>query len=155
MCSILLVTAPVWRSNVLPLPRKAMEKMNPGGSILICDFFKIPSEGKSPMSGGHKASNFYDAVEKRPLKIIKDIDITKYTAPNMTIIDELLTQFGKPTWEMIFDYLGSNFRTVMKFIEWKYEKKLDKIDRKYFSGERNAESFAKFKSYRLLLLTKQ
>jgi hypothetical protein len=32
------------------------------------------------------------------------------------------------------------------------QKKIKKIDRKYLSGERNAENFAKHKVYRLLLL---
>ena len=37
---------------------------------------------------------------------------------------------------------------------WKYNKKIEKINRKYFSGTRNADNFENFKSYRLLLYNK-
>jgi hypothetical protein len=36
---------------------------------------------------------------------------------------------------------------------WKYDGKIRKIHRKYQSGEHNAERVARFKIYRLLLLS--
>ncbi len=50
------------------------------------------------------------------------------------------------------DALGWDDIWLARLFRWKYRKKLDKIQRKYLSGERNGENFARHKVYRLLLL---
>lgn len=134
---------------------KSLALLNPGGSLLICDFFKTDAPGKNVHGGGHRLTRFYEVIAGRPFKLIEDIDITSQAAPNMTIINDVLMNVGHPVWDLIFRYLDSNFSYVSRFVHWKYKGKLDKIDRKYFSGERNAENFSLFKSYRLLLYQKE
>ena len=57
-----------------------------------------------------------------------------------------------PTFNLIGYAFSSNHAWMAKLIRWKYHRKIRKIHRKYLSGERNAESFARFKVYRFLLL---
>jgi hypothetical protein len=39
----------------------------------------------------------------------------------------------------------------MKFVKWKFRKKMERYEGKHFSGRRNGLNFKKYKSYRLLL----
>ncbi|MDY6854155.1 MAG: class I SAM-dependent methyltransferase [Thermodesulfobacteriota bacterium] len=134
--------------------QNALKFLNDGGYILICDFFKTDANGKSALRGGRKLTKFYDTVSQYPLKTIKDIDITPETAPNLKIVNDLLTNVGHPIWNLIIHFLNNNYPLFSKSLQWKYRKRIEKINRKYFSGERNAENFATFKSYRLLLYQK-
>jgi hypothetical protein len=59
-----------------------------------------------------------------------------------------------PTFNLIGYAFGSNHPWLAKLLRWKYDRKIKKIQHKYLSGERNAQSFARYKEYRLLLLRK-
>jgi len=128
--------------------------LNDNGYMLISDFFKTDAKGESPLGGGHFLAEFYKTIEKHPFRLLKDIDITKETAPNLKLVDDFLTQVGVPTWTACLDYLDIKFPLLSKVIKWKFRKKIDKINRKYFSGSRNADNFAVYKSYRFLLYQK-
>lgn len=134
---------------------KALENsgklLNEGGHLLISDFFKTEAAGESPIGGGHKLVKFYDLVSRYPFKNLKDLDITRETAPTLNLANDLLSNVGLPIWNLIINYLTSNYPYLSKFLRWKYRNKIAKINRIYFSGALNAENFATFKSYRLLL----
>ena len=132
----------------------AMRRLVPGGHILICDFFKTDAPGRSVIGGGHPLAKFYAALEKSGLEVLQDIDITRETAPNLDLVDQMGRELIYPTFKLIGYAFDSNHPWLAKLLRWKYRRRLDKIHRKYLSGERNAESFARHKVYRLLLLRK-
>jgi SAM-dependent methyltransferase len=132
----------------------AMRRLDPGGYILICDFFKTGAPGKSVIGGGHPVARFDDALARSGLEVLEDIDITRETAPNLDIVDQMGRDLFHPTFKLIGYAFASNHPWLAKLLHWKYRKKIDKINRKYLSGERNAESFSRHKVYRLLLLRK-
>jgi SAM-dependent methyltransferase len=134
---------------------KTMSILNNGGHLMICDFFKTDAKVKSALGGGHSLSGFYRKVSSFPLKPVSDIDITKETAPNLALVNDLLQNVGVPIRDLIFYTLDNNHPRLARFIKWKFKKKIEKLDHKYFSGERNAQAFAVSKSYRLLLYQKQ
>jgi SAM-dependent methyltransferase len=134
---------------------KVHSMLNPDGHLLICDFFGTGAPGKSALKGGHTLSTFRANLEGRPYEQIKDIDITKETAPNLDLVDELLMQVGRPTWLTILAMLETRHPLIARILKWKFKKKLRDIDTRYFSGERNGTNFAKHKTYRLLLLKKK
>jgi SAM-dependent methyltransferase len=129
--------------------QNSVKLLNDNGHLLICDFFKTEAEGKSPLGGGHKLTLFFDVISKYPFKLIKDMDITNQTAPNLDIVDNLLTNAGLPIWNLLFRYFRTNYRFIFKLVQWKFRKKIEKINRKYFSSTRNAANFKIFKTYRL------
>jgi SAM-dependent methyltransferase len=133
---------------------KVHAMLNPGGHLLICDFFGTGAEGKSALKGGHMLSTFRDTMASRPFEEVKDIDITKQTAPNLDLVDELLMQVGRPTWQTIIAMLETRHPLLSRLLKWKFKKKLKDIDTRYFGGERNGANFAKYKSYRLYLFKK-
>lgn len=130
----------------------AMRRLNPGGHILICDFFKTGAPGRSVIGGGHPIDRFMKALEKSGMEVLVDKDITPETAPNLDIVNQMGRDLFYPTFKLIGYAFDSNHPWLAKLIRWKYQKKIKKINRKYLSGERNADNFAKYKVYRLFLL---
>ena len=141
---------------------KALENslgfLNDRGHLLVCDFFKRDTEGQSLIGGGHKLARFRDLVAQHPFEAVEDIDITQQTAPTLDVVNDLLVNAGVPIWSLCVRYLDGNYpllyRSLCKFAQWKYKKKIDRFNRKYLSGARNAQTFARLKSYRLLLYRK-
>jgi len=99
-------------------------------------------------------TKFYDLISHHPFKKLKDLDITRETAQTLNLANDLLSNVGLPIWNLIIDYLNSKYPYLSKLLQWKYRNKIARINRIYFSGTLNAESFAKYKSYRLLLYKK-
>jgi SAM-dependent methyltransferase len=132
----------------------SLEFLNDGGYLLICDFFKTEATGENYFGGGHKLTRFYELISQTPFEVITDVDITPQTAPCIDIANDVLLNVGHPIWNLIFHYLNSNYPFVAKVLQWKYKHKIEKINKRYFSGSLNAVHFSKFKSYRLLLYKK-
>ena len=135
--------------------RQSLNFLTQGGHLLICDFFKTDAKGRSPIGGGHRLNRFYNAISEYPFEPIKDIDITKQTTPNLDLFNAMLTSVGLPIRKLIFHYFDTNRPLISKFLKWKYKEKIEKIDKKYFSDEINAENYKKHNSYRLLLYRKR
>jgi SAM-dependent methyltransferase len=138
--------------------QKALENTlcytRPHGYLLICDFFKTDAPGRCVMGGGQSLAAFYELISRYPFQKIKDIDITTETAPTIDLVNNLLANVA-PTWRFLRRCLGGPNSFVCKMAGEKFTRKLEKIERKYFSGLRTAEHFATFKSYRLLLYQRQ
>lgn len=132
----------------------AQKLINPGGHILICDFFKTNEPGKSIIGGGHPIDRFFDTLKKTSLKTLEDKDITRETAPNLDIVNQMGRDLLYPTAQLIGYTFSQNHPWLTKFVRWKYKNKIAKLNRKYTSGERTGENFSRYKVYRLFLLQK-
>jgi SAM-dependent methyltransferase len=133
---------------------KVMAQLRSGGSLVICDFFRLPGDGESPISGGHRLETFQQTIARYPLKLVEEIDITPRTAPTFTVIDEAFTVVLQPIWEEVDRASLANHPWIFKAVNWMFRSKLDKVKKKYFTHERSAENFQKYKSYRLLRFVK-
>ena len=130
----------------------ARQRLNPGGYILICDFFKTNEPGRSVIGGGHPIDTFRSVFEASGLEVLVDKDITRETAPNLDLVNDMGKELMLPTFKLIDYAFESNHPWLSKLVRWKYQRKIDKIHRKYLSGERDGENFSRYKVYRLLLL---
>jgi SAM-dependent methyltransferase len=128
--------------------------LSDGGYMLICDIFRKTVGNESTMSGGHNLDRFYDRIAEVPFQKIEDLDITEQTAPNMDLMDDVMQNVVKPSAEAALRFFQCRNPHILKFLRWKYRKKFEKVERKYFSGERTGETFKKYKSYRLMLYKK-
>ena len=133
---------------------KSLGLLNPGGHLLIADFFRTNAPGESALRGGHDLAGFYAYLETLPWRTVADEDITRFTAPNLNLMDELLTDYMQPVWDSLGYYLSNNHPWLTWLGRRFFGKKLDKIRFKYLSHARNAENFGLYKSYRCLLLQK-
>jgi len=134
--------------------RKTVSLLKPDGYMLICDFFKRITLGKSNISGGHPLKMSYSIISEYPLRLIKDLDITEETSPSMDVLNDVFKEAVRPTVILTQHLLEDRYPFASKVIKWMYRKKIRKINKKYFNGEKTGENFKKFKSYRLLLYKK-
>ena len=125
--------------------------LNPGGHILICDFFRKKVEGKSPIGGGHDIDEFYQLMSRYPVDLINDIDITEETAPSLDIMNDLLTNTIHPIFNLFSYAMKENYPKFSSLVAWMFKKRLAKIDYKYFQQRTNGQSFSHFKTYHLFL----
>ncbi len=133
--------------------------LNPGGMVLIADFFRIPADGTSPLSGGHRLNKFKEALAGSEFVAVSEEDITDFTAPNLQLVDEALQQVALPSRDLILDTLQRRYPWSYAFMRfWArllFNQKLLKMEYKYFSGERNADNFKKFKRYLVYVLKRK
>jgi SAM-dependent methyltransferase len=131
---------------------RVASQLRSGGSLVICDFFRkvVDGNAKSPISGGYPFHEFQEIVSRFPLRVVEDIDITDYTAPTFTVIDRAFTDVLAPIWDEIDSAATTTRPTTSRFVKWLFKGKLAKVRTKYFTHERSAENFTKFKTYRLL-----
>jgi len=136
---------------------KSLSILNPGGHMLICDIFQTEAEGRCALSGGHKLLQFQEvmAAKEDSLELVTDIDITENTAPNIDIECGLFREVGLPVIDLVKKLMGSRHPWLTKLVLWKAKKKINRIHKKYLSGDRSGENFKKFKTYRLFLYKKK
>ena len=134
--------------------RQSVVLLREAGHILICDFFRTDAKGRNPLPGGPRFSTFLNVIADYPVETIKDIDITKETAPTIEILDNFLREVARPVSNLSAEYLRDNYPRLMKLLRWKYRKRFNKLDTRYLSGKMSAEAYLKHKTYRLLLYRK-
>jgi hypothetical protein len=132
-----------------------MKQLRPGGSLVICDFFRLPDDSESTISGGHRLSEFQNIVARYPLRLVEEIDITARTAPTFTVIDSAFNEVLKPIWEEIDRASIATHPWIFRGVNLLFGHKFTKVKKKYFTHQRSAENFIKFKTYRLMRFERQ
>ena len=127
---------------------------NSNGFAIIADFFQTDVVGKSPIGGGHKFSEWETKIKNADVTELSAKDITNETAPTFDIINQMSNEVILPVWKVLFLLLEDRFPSFIKFIKWKYKKKLNKLEDKHLTGRRNGESFRKYKKYMVYLFQK-
>jgi SAM-dependent methyltransferase len=136
------------------LPR-SVALLKDGGHLLISDFFRTGAPGQSALRGGHDLRKFYDALAAQPLELLSDDDITDETAPNLDLVDQVITDYALPFYEAAGYYLRSNYPRLARLGRRLFRRRLERLEFHYFSHRRNAAAFRLHKSYRTLLLRKR
>ena len=128
--------------------------LNKGGYLLICDVFKKDIKSEKIMGGGHKLTDFYNLIEKSSFRLIENLDITGETAPNIDLLNDVLENVVRPVANAGIRLLESRYPIALKFLQWRYRKKISKLRKKYLEGGKTGEDFKKRKSYQLFLYKK-
>jgi SAM-dependent methyltransferase len=130
---------------------KCAELLGPGGHVLICDFFRLPTEGKAPMGGGRPWERFQGALQGSPFRCTTDLDITPRTAPTVKLVADAGRSVLEPAYHTALAFLRRKFRLLAWLLEWMFA---EKVRRSQFGRDWTVENFARHKTYRLLLLQK-
>jgi SAM-dependent methyltransferase len=130
--------------------KNVAEQLRSGGQMVICDFFRVRDADRSPISGGHQWEEFQRVISGYPFRLIEEIDITARTAPTITVIDSAFTKVLQPIWDEVDRASMATHPLISKCVNWMFKNKLAKVKKKYFTHERSAENFCKFKTYRLM-----
>ncbi len=138
----------------VPLDRafqNSLKFLNDNGHLLISDFFDTDLEEISPLGGGHSLKAFNEGVIRYQYTVLQNVDITAETAPNLDLVNGLVHAVAIPIYRSITNALRQNHPSFFRGITWVYRKRLAKLRRKYVGNARSSASFARFKSYRVLL----
>ena len=133
---------------------KTNEFLKSGGHLFISDVFEKDIKAKGVMGGGHKLSKFDDLISKFPFKLVENVDITEETAPTMDLFSDVLENVVQPVVDVGVRFFDSRYPIALKFLKWKYRKKIEKTHKKYLEGGRAGEDFKKYKSYQLFVYKK-
>ena len=129
----------------------SMQYLNPGGHILICDYFRNDTPDKGPFGGGHPLSEFRIEVARHDLTMLVDKDITPQTAPNLDLVADCVLNAVMPMKQLLFDFAACKYPLPYRLLTWLFRKPLAHFDTKYMGGKRSGANFQVYKSYRLLL----
>jgi SAM-dependent methyltransferase len=130
--------------------------LHAGGHLVICDFFKTAAHGDGgpgdrTFGGGHPLAAVYEALERARFTIARDDDLTQWIAPNLEIVDEILMRRILPASLTMAQYLSERHPWLLRLLRLLGRRELAKLRRKYFSGHRTPATFARYKSYRLIV----
>lgn len=129
----------------------ALQLLNPKGHIIACDFFQTDAPGKSLLGGGHKFNEWEEKLSGFEVDTLMANDITNETAPTIDLVNQFNQEVLQPIWGSAFALAEDRVPRVMKFVRWKFKKKLAKMENKHFTGQRNGENFRKYKKYMFYL----
>lgn len=129
----------------------SVQYMNPGGYILISDYFRNDTPDKGPFGGGHHLSAFRRELERQPLTQLVDEDITPQTAPNLDLVADMVLNAVIPMKNLLFQFAACKYPYPYRLLTWMFRKPLAHFDTKYLGGKRSGANFQVYKTYRLLL----
>lgn len=140
--------------NINKALQKSFELLTDNGYLLICDFFKTDDTKDNQIRGGHKLSSFDKKIDAIPFNKINEIDITDETAPTIQLQYDFVENVVDPIRKLVSRYLFGKYPRLMKVIIWKYRKRLNKLNQRFFSGDINQSTFQKYRTYRLMVYQK-
>jgi 2-polyprenyl-3-methyl-5-hydroxy-6-metoxy-1,4-benzoquinol methylase len=129
----------------------AIKLLNPGGHIIVSDFFNTDSEGKSKLGGGHDYQQWLKYKDTFAIKTLVEKDITAETSLTLDVVNQLNVNVLKPVWTSAWALAADRFPVIVKFVRKFYKKKLAKMENKHLTGMRNGELFRKYKKYMFYL----
>jgi 2-polyprenyl-3-methyl-5-hydroxy-6-metoxy-1,4-benzoquinol methylase len=129
----------------------ALKLLNPGGHIIASDFFHTDKEGMSKLGGGHDYITWLEIKASFPIKTLVEKDITAETSSTIDLVNQLNAEVLKPVWNSAWALGEDRFPFIIKLVRKLYRKKLDKMENKHFTGQRNGEMFRKYKKYMFYL----
>ncbi len=132
--------------------RKALSLLKPGGHVLISDMFRTTTiHNPGPIGGGHYLSSFNEALEQFAWEVVANHDITPQIARSFDLLSDGY-QALRPAYDLVLAQLKGKFPKWFRLLYWQFGSKLERYEKKHFSGERDGKNFKRFKEYRVLLL---
>lgn len=133
---------------------RASNLLSPAGYLLVCDVFKLPAEGTSPIGGGKELGAFRALMAQYPFEVVKETDITRQVAPTFDLLDRAYREAIRPAYDLLLARLEASHPWVIRVLRWRFRRQLERIEQKHFSGRRNGANFIRYKSYRRFLFRK-
>ena len=131
---------------------KAARLLEDSGHVLICDYFKLPVEGRCPIGGGRPWDEFQRELGASALRLVDEVDITERVARGLAVLQDLDRNLMKPGYEAVVATLAARHPLLLRFLRWRYARKLRRFEDEILAGARGPETFRRHKTYRLMLL---
>jgi SAM-dependent methyltransferase len=130
---------------------KSMSILNPGGHILISDFFSVDRKEKSTIGGGHRFEHWREIYSRYPLDVVIERDITAETAPLHDIVLDFSQDVLRPLWQSMLGASTARWPMRTRIGRLVFRREIDKIEKRRLSTDRSGASFRYFKIYKTYL----
>lgn len=138
--------------HLRPGLERALELVPEGGHVLISDLFRTTTE-RGPIGGGHDLATFRSTLASLPWRVVADHDVTARIAPTFDALDETYRAL-RPGYDLLLAQLAAKYPWTYRLARWLFRRRIERYEKKHFSGQRNAAAFMRHKQYRVLLLQK-
>ncbi|MFT7462551.1 MAG: SAM-dependent methyltransferase [Pseudohongiellaceae bacterium] len=122
------------------------------GKLLILDDFRRKVPGRPPVGGGHRWEQWELGLANSPFEMLHEVGVTALAAPMCQLFGELMDEVGVPLRDLVVDYGTTQRPFVAKILGWLFRRKIDKVNRRHFSGRINRDAFIEQIIYKLMLL---
>jgi SAM-dependent methyltransferase len=130
---------------------RSLALLNPGGHILIADFFSRAPQPRSPIRGGHDFTRWREEYARHPLDIVVEFDITEETAPLHDILQTLSSEVIAPLYEHGRLAAQARWPIAARIGGWIFRSDMKKFERSRLSNERTGAEFIRAKVYKIYL----
>jgi SAM-dependent methyltransferase len=138
----------------IPMERaldKAISLLNPGGHILICDYFNRNPPGGSSFGGGHSFQRWAELYPTYPLQLLAEQDITQETAAVHDILSRANREVFGPLLEHGRDAAAARWPFLTRLFLWLFRGRIEKAMRRRLASDRTGAEFARAKIYKVYL----
>jgi SAM-dependent methyltransferase len=129
----------------------SLKMLNPGGYILVSDFFKNDPEKKSMLGGGCEYNEWLAIKSTFPVTTLVEKDITRETAPTIDLVHHFNCEVLEPVWKSVWELGVDRYPVLIKLGRRLFRKSIEKMEHKHFSNLRTGENFMKYKKYMFYL----
>lgn len=127
--------------------------LRPGGYILVADFFRIkPADERNLSRSGQMWDDFLDYSVRHGFKVVKQKDITKFTAPTMDIYQKFLNEKALPSAELLLEFIHRAVPWLYWILKPFLKKRLLMLKSRY--QKQGGDLFQEYKRYMTVLLQK-
>jgi len=130
---------------------KSLALLNPGGHILIADFFNRSPNPPSAIRGGHKYSAWRELYPRYPLELLAEQDITEETAPLHDIVQAANREVLVPLMTNSRAAALARWPWSTRILLRLFRGRIDAILKRRLSPDRTGAEFARGKIYKVYL----
>ncbi len=137
-------------SQYVPLDRlfdSAIQALEPGGYLILSDYFALVKDGSPATRSGHLLSDFLAAAERSGMQTEYERDVTEETAPTLDLGCQLLDRYIVPTVRLTMRRWRSRHPRLLRMGLWLARRYLEKIETRKETLDSNA--FREKKTYRM------
>ena len=137
-------------SQYVPLDRlfkTAVHVLEPGGYLVLSDYFALVKDGSPATRSGHLLSAFLAAAEKSGMQMEYERDVTEETAPTLDLSCQLLDRYIVPTVRLIMQQWRSRHQRLLSIGLWLARRYLENIETR--KETLDSRAFRKKKTYRM------
>ncbi len=132
----------------------ANKVLRPGGVIVMFDYFRIQPADGGPrvkvVGGGHPLERFQASVDKSAFELLSDEDHTVATARTIDFFNFVLQERIQPSLQVLAAFAEEKRPWIMRWGKYFARRKIEKLQKKYFSGLMSSAEFIRSNSYRLM-----
>ena len=124
-----------------------IQAVEPGGYLVLSDYFALVKDGSPATRSGHLLSAFLAAAEKSGMQMEVERDVTRETAPTLDLACELLDGYIVPTVRLTMERWRLRHRRLLRVGLWLVRRYLGKIEAR--KETLDSRVFCERKTYRM------